>query len=803
MANENKVTIEVTVDAKDAQAAIAQFGTASVKSIKSAETAAAGFGATFTKSLGPIAGVITAVVAAVRTLSSAINGAKEDQKLLLQIGDALRITKENSQEAVESIIDFADAVKAATGVDDDLVKQLFINAKAFGITTDQAKALTKAAIDYAAATGIDVETAATRLGQTLDGSVGKLANLGEEFRNLTEDQLKNGDAIKLVADRYGGSAATQLNTFEGAANQLTNAFSDLTKEFGKIITQSPNLISALKLTAETLNSITGFVGSLAKGPVKEYNDQLNAVKAEKLVAANELVGNSSKQVSVQFSEIFNQANKASSSLQTFTTFGEKLASTDIGEKKVGLTGKALQEVEKAAKKTKEEFDKLVASIKSEFGTEVEKATLKAKESIQKLNEFQLKVGPENAKLIAELKIKIEERLAQDLSRIRKDAQEKDFADAKKAAQAFKAEMDAQAARSQKQRDAVASAGADPVKAIFQNGGLSDGELASAAVGILNSILKGAEGAVDLVSKGIGAIADIFIPGVGGAVTELARLLSRGPEATKQFIREFVAAVPDIIIAIAESIPVVVEVLVDSLINKGGAVRIGVAIAKGIFTATGFPKLGELISSGFKQLDFTGARDAVIEGLQQFGDSLKQLFTDLPQNLVDAFGKLFQSFADGLKNIFEPVTNGLKSLNEGINGLLQPIRDLISALGGNGGRGIIAEAGGKGGGSGVIAESFKRAGFANGTDFVSGPGGTDRIPAMLTRGERVVPVDTNVQLAQFLAKENSPQTSNDAMLAQILSMVSQPMVIKTEAKVNQSAFADIILQLNRQNARLSA
>lgn len=861
MANENKVTIEVTVDAKDAEAAISQFGAQSVKSIKSAENAAVNFGATFNKALGPIAGVIAVVVTAVKSMSAAINGAKEDEKLLLQIGDALRITSENSEDARNSIIDFADAVKAATGVDDDLVKQLFINAKAFGITTDQAKDLTKAAIDYAAATGIDVETAATRLGQTLDGTVGKLANLGEEFRNLSETQLKNGEAIRLIADRYGGSAASQLNTFEGATNELANSISDLTKEFGKIITQSPNLIASLRLTAETLNYITGLVGDLAKGPVKEYNDQLNAIKAEKLVAANELVGNSSKEASVQLKELFSQTERASSSIQSFATFGEKLANTEIGAKKIGLTGKALEDAEKAAKKTREEFEKLTQSIKSEFGTEVEKATLKARESIAKLAEFEGKVGPENSKLIAELKIRIEEKLQQDLSKIRKDAQEKDFDDAKNAAQKFKAELDKEAAAQQTERDRVAAAGADPLKTLAIGGrGLSAGEFAGAGVGITNQILKGAEGAINLVSKGIGVIADSFIPGIGGAVTELANLLSRGPEATKLFIRQFVEAVPDIIVAIAESIPVVVEALVDSLILKGGIVRIAIALAKAlsgqaIFVSIGKQlgiDIGEGAAEPFKQAaqqasdDANNARAGFIESFKRFineigpatGQALLSVFPTIQQGLSETFarsgliisqafqqfiadvGAFFSGFIDGLsqftdifKNLgdalrltFEPITNGVKNLADSIRGLSQPIQDLIDALKGKGsGRGLIAEAGGKGGGSGVISETLGRAGlkFAGGTDFVNGPAGIDRVPAMLTRGERVVPVDTNLQLAQFLSKESSPVNSSDAILAQILSMVSAPTIVNTEVKVNQSAFADIILQLNRQNARLSA
>jgi hypothetical protein len=41
-----------------------------------------------------------------------------------------------------------------------------------------------------------------------------------------------------------------------------------------------------------------------------------------------------------------------------------------------------------------------------------------------------------------------------------------------------------------------------------------------------------------------------------------------------------------------------------------------------------------------------------------------------------------------------------------------------------------------------------------------------------------------------------------MLSQILSLVSSPIEVATSVQVNQKAFADIILQLNRQNQRLA-
>jgi hypothetical protein len=76
--------------------------------------------------------------------------------------------------------------------------------------------------------------------------------------------------------------------------------------------------------------------------------------------------------------------------------------------------------------------------------------------------------------------------------------------------------------------------------------------------------------------------------------------------------------------------------------------------------------------------------------------------------------------------------------------------------------------------------------------------------MLTPGELVVPRDMVGELGAFLNGQRSEAPGSDAaMLSAIYAAVSGPIVVKAEAKVNQQAFADIILQLNRQNARLIA
>ncbi len=874
MANENQVTITVAVDANEAAKLIEQFGSRAIKTIEKCEESTKSFKDSFKQFGAPVVAAqavfqtaFAAISKTIALFSETIKEATQEQRQFLQIAAALKSTGEATDSATKSIVEFAEALEEATGVGDELAKQLFIDAKAFGISTEEAKKLTKASIDYAAATGIEAETAARQLGMTLDGTVGKLANLGFEFRNLTEEELKNGKAIDLIVQRYGGAASEQMNTFEGATKNVSNAFSDLQKGIGGIITQSPALIELLQKTAGALNFVADLV---VQSGFKKAGEIIKDEQAKKTIAQLELIGNSSKEASVQFKELFTQSDKASSSMAAFSTFGEKLANTEIGEKKIGLTGKALEEFNKQLAKTREETKKLSEGILGSFGSEIEKVSQKMNETITKINE-QEKIGLDKGGLSQKEALKLRTLVVEDygnnVKKILQDIEDKDSEGARKAAEAFKKSLDQRKEILQKERDKTAAAGSDPFSAIAGEEGLSVGQASAAGVGILNNILKGAEGAVTLVSKGIGQVADIFLPGIGGAVGELAGLLARGPEATKMFIKQFVEAVPDIVTAIAESAPVVVEALVDSLILKGGIVRIAAALARALSGQAIFVAIGKQIgveigaeaakpyadaakqagedaknfqkqfAEDFKRffreigpatgaallavfptiqsgLSETFARSGLViaQGFQQFAAQLGSFFSGFTESLK-GFTDVFENLGNSLRITFEPLTKGVQDLASSVNGLLQPIQDLISAL-----------KGGKGGGKGLLSESLggvtdfinkipgvsavsnaidKIPGFAGGTDFVQGPGGTDRVPALLTQGERVVPVDTNVALTKFLSQQSSPSGSDNAMLTQILSMVSQPMVVKTEAKVNQSAFADIILQLNRQNARLSA
>jgi hypothetical protein len=64
-----------------------------------------------------------------------------------------------------------------------------------------------------------------------------------------------------LGQRFGGSAQREVNTFAGASAQLRNTFSDLLEEIGKLITQSPTVISIIKTIS---NGIVAFTRSISE-----------------------------------------------------------------------------------------------------------------------------------------------------------------------------------------------------------------------------------------------------------------------------------------------------------------------------------------------------------------------------------------------------------------------------------------------------------------------------------------------------------------------------------------------------------
>ena len=855
MANDNTVTMVLEVDSKDAQKAIEQFGASSVKSVKKTEAAVNDLKVAF----GPIAAVITVaigtVVGAFRAVSGAIDEAAKDSKGLKQIDAALRSTGEGGAEAVQAIVDYADAIKLATGLSDDLVKEAFLTAKSFGVSTEEAKKLTSAAVDLATATGVDVETAVRQLGGTIDGSIGKIGNLGAEFRNLSTEQLKAGAAIDLVASKYKGAAESGLNTYAGATSSLENAISDLLKSFGKIITESDAVISSIQTVAKAINYLAEVVPHVVN-PLKDYQKQLDDAKAKKFVDQIELIGNQSLAAAPKVKSLFDNIAGGQSNAAPFETFGQSLDALVV--KSVSST----QLTGKAAEDSRKKYDELAKSILTSGESEIETAGRVRDERLKLLSEFVGK-GIASEKELSNSKIKIlgeftkaEKKQFDEIDKLIEEFANTAEKEAKKAGEAL-AKIDSLEAKGTisfakavqyrgkiitdfnekriKEAKDAAEKEAEEIKKHLGDLGtvkftadfratLGD-SFASALEGIdLNKFAAGLGSAITTALKGgdekarfqgiggvISGVLTAYLGPLGAVLGDFITQLSQNnKEQTKKFIADFVDSAPDFVLAVADNLPAIFEGLIETLTRPSFWVRAAKAFMNGIIAIYGAQSIAiyNAITSAFSV------------GTDQVQNALLNIFAPGAKELYDGIVRAVPAMVQGLQDAFSRLGAIFDGIIQFFRDAFQPLLDAFSAL--QSAVTSLTEAFGKGGGKGLASEAaqnpllqtvatgglnkafgFKKGGMVYAADgFV--PRGTDTVPAMLTPGEMVIPTDLVGQLANFLSSQSSSgPVKSDAILMAILQAVQQPVTVQSQVSVNQNAFADIILQLNRQNLRMTA
>lgn len=120
-----------------------------------------------------------------------------------------------------------------------------------GVAGSQLELATQAAVDLSAALGTSLESAAVNVGKTTAGLAGELGELVPELRALSAESLRAGEGIELLAERFGGQAAQQAETYAASLERLRLAYEGLSEAAGG-----------------------GLVGEGASGAVRELADAL-------------------------------------------------------------------------------------------------------------------------------------------------------------------------------------------------------------------------------------------------------------------------------------------------------------------------------------------------------------------------------------------------------------------------------------------------------------------------------------------------------------------------------------------------
>lgn len=173
----------------------------------------------FSAIAGPIGEMVDAFVAA--------------EKAELGLANALRLRGEYTAEALEELKAFAAQLQRTTTVEDDHALTLLSTAKAYGLSTEEAKKLLKAAaaLEGSGIKGLD-ESFQMLLAST-NGVTRGWKKMGIDAEALSQSQMKAAGVADLVIEKFDGMAEASAKSLAGMAKQADNAFGDLKEAVGQ------------------------------------------------------------------------------------------------------------------------------------------------------------------------------------------------------------------------------------------------------------------------------------------------------------------------------------------------------------------------------------------------------------------------------------------------------------------------------------------------------------------------------------------------------------------------------------------
>ena len=365
---------EITADTKGFESGVKKAQASSKKLSKSISSVAKGFGksgltgaiSSAGLALGGIGLAIGVAVKAVKGITKALDECSDAYKVQLNAERALDTAINNSPyvtgTASKRLKEFASEMQKVSNMGDEELIPFMTQLIASGRTEAETMKIIKTASDMASSGAMSFDTAVTQLNATLNGNVGRLGQQNAELKKLSEEELKNGKAVDILAEKYKGLTQATVDT----KKQLKNAIGDLKESFGKSFEEAmtpmrkffTGLIQgwadARKARLEYEDAEKAVRGGTATGNqlVMYYEQQLKYIADEKQMY-EQMYGADKEYAEAHLKELAMEENKYKSLIAT-TKYKIKLEEEGI------QAGKDTEDREKVIADLKDEYLKKIA-----------------------------------------------------------------------------------------------------------------------------------------------------------------------------------------------------------------------------------------------------------------------------------------------------------------------------------------------------------------------------------------------------------------------------------------------------------
>ena len=212
----------------------------------------------FTVTFGDITNLVKG---AFSTVGEFVNAYAESERALTSLKTALDISPKADLSDLEKLTKFAADLQALIGISDDTTVALQAMLISTGRTTDETMRIIKLAADYSAATGKSFQSSVEQINKTFGGSARQLGQLFPELKDLSEEELKSGDALEILEQKFGGFSEKLANTAATSVAKFNESWGDMKEALGEAIMPAvqPILENLVKfLNDPVIPTIQGF-----------------------------------------------------------------------------------------------------------------------------------------------------------------------------------------------------------------------------------------------------------------------------------------------------------------------------------------------------------------------------------------------------------------------------------------------------------------------------------------------------------------------------------------------------------------
>lgn len=201
MAKDKNINIKITADSEPAKKGIKGVASELNKlSNKMKNSSALNIGTMLSPTLNVISKVKNGIASAAKAINDLSQAAQKQIKAEKQLETAAKNNPYLNKSSVAQLKEYAAGLQKIGTVGDEELLPLMARLASAGRTQAEIQDIMSAALDVSASGAMSMESAVKNLNKTYSGLSGELGESIPQVKTLTKEQLKNGDAVKVIAE---------------------------------------------------------------------------------------------------------------------------------------------------------------------------------------------------------------------------------------------------------------------------------------------------------------------------------------------------------------------------------------------------------------------------------------------------------------------------------------------------------------------------------------------------------------------------------------------------------------------------